>query len=64
MQQLYHVRVQTLLSPDVRHGKQGEAAVEERVVDAEMVVSAIGILEQPRLPAIPGLGSFQRDSFH
>ena len=52
--QLYHVRVQTVL---------GEA-VEERVVDAEVVISAIGILEQPRFPDIEGMGEFKGEWFH
>ncbi|KZP31892.1 FAD/NAD(P)-binding domain-containing protein [Athelia psychrophila] len=54
-QQLYHVRVQTLRDDDV---------MEERVVDAEVVISAIGILEQPRFPDIEGLGAFKGEWFH
>ncbi|KAF7978616.1 hypothetical protein HWV62_45360 [Athelia sp. TMB] len=52
--QLYHVRVQTVLGD----------AVDERVLDAEIVISAIGMLEQPRFPDIEGMGEFKGEWFH
>lgn len=34
------------------------------ISDAQIVISAIGILEIPRYPDIPGLSSFKGDMFH
>lgn len=58
-QQLYHVRVQALQDSD-----GNKLAMQEYTVDAEVVVSAIGILEQPRFPDIQGLEDFKGQWFH
>jgi len=36
----------------------------EEVIVADAVISAVGQLNQPRLPDIPGVGSFQGPAFH
>ncbi|KZP17198.1 FAD/NAD-binding domain-containing protein [Athelia psychrophila] len=60
-QQLYHVTVQRLADPDCAKGME---EVMEIVVDAEVVISAIGVLEQPRFPDIAGMGEFKGEWFH
>lgn len=50
--QLYHVTVEEVGSR------------RQRMVDAEIVISAIGILEEPRYPDIAGIDKFEGELFH
>ncbi|KAF7297438.1 hypothetical protein MIND_00977400 [Mycena indigotica] len=65
-----HLTLNTRVVSAVWNGSEYDVAVENLLtgehsnITAKVVVSAIGILEMPKLPAIPGLASFKGHKFH